>query len=81
MALFATLGQNAEYPASARVPPRPLSFSADGFDALLQIEPNEGPPVMERWVVNHMLNVLPKFMFKYGRCAEVEFSIELGGRE
>lgn len=86
MTIFATLRDNAEYPASARVQGLPLTFSAAGFGAVLQIMRHEGPPVtrppfLERWVINDMLNLLPKFMFKHGKFKEVEFGIERDGRE
>lgn len=86
MTIFATLKDNAQYPASARVQPLPLSFSADGFNAILQIQRIDGPahtrpPFLERQDINHMLTLLPKFMFRHGKFKEVEFRIGLDGKE
>lgn len=82
--VLATLKDNAEYPALARV--QPFVVNLPGYDAKLGITPNGGParrrpPFFENRNVNNAMRLIPAFVLGQRKVAEIKFSFELDDHE
>ena len=84
MMVLATLKDNAQYPALARV--QNFVVNVPGYDARLGIMVPGGParrrpPFFENRHVNNAMRLIPAFLLGQRKVAEIKFAFELDGHQ